>query len=114
MNITELKKSLMPFIGSLTYSGLKISDIVFNAIIAERMKDRESLEKRKNEYEGLVWASQNPSFDFRTLIPDDDNYKIHFSKEEVFNLLMKLKTFYEVDKYELLIDDRKPKEGWEL
>ncbi len=70
----------------------------------------QGLEDRKKQYEALVWASENSDFDFRTCWHE----KVPFSKEEVFNLLMKLKDFYEVEEYELLTDDRKPKEEWEF
>lgn len=114
MEVIEIKRAIMSFIGSLADKDFKINDYVFNESIAERTKDVYNLDHRKKEYEALVWAKENPDFDFRTIIPDDPNYKIPFSKKEVYDLLMRLKDFYEVEEYELLTDDRKPKEGWEL
>ncbi|KQS94319.1 hypothetical protein [Chryseobacterium sp. Leaf394] len=78
--------------------------------MAERKKNIQNLAERKKQYSALVWAKNNPSFDFRTCWHEN----IPFKKVEVFDLLMKLKEFYEVDKYELLTDDRKNKDGWEL
>lgn len=114
MEITELKKALMPILGSMAEPNVELENFKYNDLTAEKIKSLYSLEDRKKEYSGLVWASHNPDFDFRTLIPDDDNYKINFSKDDVYKLLMDLKIFYEETKYNLLTDNRKPKERWEF
>lgn len=110
METIEVKRRLMDLVGSLAVPNRKLSDYVFNDLIAERTKNIQSLNDRKKEYEALVWAKENPDFDFRTCWHES----IPFTKAEVYNLIMKLKAFYEVDEYELLTDDRKPKEGWDL
>ena len=110
MEIIEIKRRLMSIIGALAYPDTKLDDYKLNELIAERKKERQSLDSRKKEYEALVWAKENPNFDFRTCWHES----IPFTKVAVFNLLMKMKAFYEVEEYKLLTDDRKPKEGWEL
>lgn len=108
MEILEVKRRLMDLVGGLAYSDSKLSDYMFDELMCERIKERVSLSDRKKEYEALVWAKQNPDFDFRTCW----NEKIPFTKEELYSLIMK--AFYQTEEYELLTDDRKPKEGWEL
>lgn len=110
MELIEIQRAIMSFIGNYAYSRTKPEEYVFDEIIAERLKDTVKLEDRKKEYEALKWAKENPNFDFRTFCPE----KISFSKDEVYKGLMKMKAFYEVEEYELLTDDRKPKEGWEF
>lgn len=110
MEILEIKKSLMDIVGSLAQPNAKLENFVFNKFMAERKKNIQNLVERKKQYNALVWAKNNSDFDFRTCWHES----IPFKKVEVFQLLMKLKEFYEVDEYELLTDDRKPKEGWEL
>lgn len=110
MEIIEVKRRLMGVVGGLAHPDTKLSNYKFDEDVVEHVKDRASLEERKQEYEALVWAKENPEFDFRTCWHE----KIPFSKKEVYDLLMRLQDFYEVEEYELLTDDRKPKEGWEL
>lgn len=114
MDITQIQQSLRSILGSMTQPNIKVDDFKYNNLIAEKIKTLYSLEDRIKEYKGLIWASENPDFDFKSLIPDDEIYTIKFSKKEVYNILVDFKKFYETKEYNLLTDNRKPKDRWDF
>ncbi len=83
MEILEVKRALMDLVGSLALPNKKLDDFVFNEIFAERKKNIQSLKDRKKQYNALVWAKENPDFDFRTCWHEN----IPFTKLEVYNLM---------------------------
>lgn len=88
----------------------ELSEIVFGTLVSEYLKDMKSLEDRKNIYEALKWAKENPNFDFKGIMKDAPvSHKLKFSNKEVFIYLMDFKAFMENEEYELLTDDRPPK-----
>ena len=90
-----------------------IEDIEYMEDRHERMKDVYSLESRKELYNALKWAEQNPNFQFETCLEGTPiTGSLRVSNEEVYKHLMRYKAFMENEAYGLLTDDRPTNPPW--
>ncbi len=89
------------------YNFQYLNDINFNVIESNAMKDRYNLEERSKIHEDLVWAENNPNYDFKSIMNDAPVVgKLSFSNKEIYNYLMDFKAFMENEEYGLLIEDK--------
>ena len=93
------------------YNFESIKDITFKIDDSEYLKNNYTLLERNNIYNSINWAKENPNFDFKSIMKEAPvSHKLKFSNKEIFKYLMNFKEFMENDEYNLLTDDRKPKE----
>lgn len=92
------------------YNFQSVKDIEFKLDDAEYLKDFYNLDERKDIQQALVWAKENPNFDFKEIMKEAPTpHKLRFSNKEVFKYLMDFKTFMENEEYKLLLEDRPTK-----
>lgn len=96
---------MTPIFGMYEINSLE--DAVFTIDSSEYLKDSNNLTDRKKIYESLVWAEQNPNYNFKSLMDNAPVVKeFAFSNEEIYSYLLLFKNFMEDESYELLTDDR--------
>ena len=97
----------MPLFGLYDIDSLE--EVKFTIESSNYIKNGYSLEIRKNIYDSLNWAKENPSFDFKSIMNDAPvPHKFKFSNKEVYKYLMSFKEFMENEDFALLTDDREP------
>ena len=93
------------------YEIKSLDEALFTKNSSDCLKDSNNLEERTKIYEALTWAAGNPDFDFKEIMSEAPvRGSLNFSNAEVYQYLMMFKSFMESDEFDLLIDDRPPKE----
>lgn len=96
------------------YNVSSINDIVFDINLSEYIKRGYNLKKRKDIYESLVWANDNPNYNFVDIMQDAPSVrKIKFKKDEIYRHLLNFKSFMENEEFGLLTDDTSTSFPWE-
>jgi hypothetical protein len=91
-----------------------LEDAVFTNESSEYLKNGYNLNERKEMYDALKWAENNPSFHFESIMEKAPVIgSLPFSNEEVYQYLMMFKSFMENEDYNLLTDDRPTNLSWE-
>ncbi|WP_447636832.1 hypothetical protein [Flavobacterium microcysteis] len=104
MGKTYLQIPLFPL-----YNTESITSIKFTDGDEEVLKIGYTLKERKQIHQSLVWAKDNPDFEFESIMDNAPVVgKLSFSNAEIYTYLMKFKTFMEESK-SLLIEESSPK-----
>lgn len=85
------------------YNMESLEDINYDNQLADYLKDGYKLEARKDIYNSLVWAKQNPNYNFLDIMKNAPNRNvIKFKNNEVYTHLIKFKEFMEKEEFSLL------------
>ncbi|PKW20879.1 hypothetical protein [Flavobacterium lindanitolerans] len=104
MEKTYLQIPIFPLYDVVSIISIKLTDDD-----AEFLKSGYTLAERKHIHEALVWAKDNPDFEFESIMDRAPIVgKLPFSNEEIYAYLMRFKTFMEESK-SLLIEESSPK-----
>ena len=103
------KRNLMVQLWEL-YNLNSLQEAVFENRSSEYLKDFHTLKERKDMYDALKWAEQNPDFKFESVMENAPVFgELKFSNQEVYQYLMSYKEFMEQEEYKLLTEDRELK-----
>lgn len=104
MDKTYLQIPIFPL-----YNAESIVSIRFSDDDAAFLESGYTLEERKQIHEALVWAKDNPDFEFESIMDKAPSVgKLSFSNADIYIYLMKFKTFME-ESESLLIEESSPK-----
>ncbi len=96
------------------YNMKDLEDINFDINLSDYIKRGYNLTKRKELYEVLEWAEDNPNYSFINLMDNAPSVrKIKFTNKEIYLHLMNFKSFMENTEFSLLIDNRPTNLPWE-
>ena len=100
------KNLLMILIWPL-YNVSKIDDVIFDKNLSDYIKRGYSLKKRNELYKNLVWANENPNYNFLEIMNNAPSVrKVEFANSQVYKHLMSFKKFMENEEFGLLTDDK--------
>lgn len=78
------------------YQAGSVEKIRFNNTSATRLKERRDLEFRQDLYKALIWAENNPTYNFKEIVNGIPiPRKLNLSNTELLNYLMHFKAFME-------------------
>ena len=89
------------------YDVSKINDVIFDKNLSDYIKRGYNLKKRKDIYESLVLANENPNYNFLEIMNNAPSVrKVEFANSQVYKHLMSFKKFMENEEFGLLTDDK--------
>jgi len=96
---------------SFLYNVESIEEMILDLRMSNSLKDGYNLDERLNIYDALLWAEQNPNYQFKDIMKDSPVIgQLNFENQEIHNYLISFKTFMENEDYGLLTDNRPTKE----
>lgn len=106
----DINSLMIPIFALYNFESIKNVELKLDD--AEYLNNFYTLNERKNIEQALLWAKENPNFDFKGIMKEDPvAHKLKFSNKEIFKYLMAFKMFMEIEEYELLTDDRPVKKA---
>lgn len=104
MDKTYLQIPMFPL-----YNTESIITITFTDDDAKFLKSGYTLEERKKIHEALVWAEDNPDFEFESIMENAPIAgELSFSNTDIYTYLMKFRIFME-ESTSLLVEESTPK-----
>ncbi|MFY0483074.1 hypothetical protein ACI6PS_10740 [Flavobacterium sp. PLA-1-15] len=101
----DINNLMIPMFALYNFESIKNIELKLDD--AEYLKNFYTLNERQNIGQALLWAKENPSFDFKGIMKEAPvTHKLKFSNKEIFKYLMNFKQFMESEEYELLTEDR--------
>jgi hypothetical protein len=95
--MNKIKSDLMIPLFAL-YNFKQMSEIIFGDGDIEYLKTCYNLVDRQAIHEALIWAKDNPSFEFESIMGNAPVMgKLPFSNEEIHEYLIRFKAFMEED-----------------
>lgn len=93
------------------YNVESIEEVKLDLRMSDSIKDWYSLDERLNIFNALVWAEQNPNYQFIDIMKDAPVIGgLKYENLDIYTYLMNFKAFMENEDYGLLTDQRLPKE----
>lgn len=91
---------------SFLYNVESIEEMTLDLIMSNTLKNAYNLDERLNIFNALVWAEQNPNYQFKDIMKDSPVIgQLNFENQEIYNYLISFKSFMENEEYELLTDE---------
>lgn len=95
----------------LLYNAKSLDDIEYDEILSETLKEGYDLDSRKLIYKALEWAESKNEYDYKGIMENaPTSRELDYPNSEIYQFLVDFKKFMEKSEYELLSDNRPPRE----